>query len=272
MKKLTLLIFVMLLTGPVLAAEQKAGTAVPGDSIRRAVLGCAIARNDDGMVVVAGVLKNSHAEKAGLEKGDILKIVNDKPIMQRIDVLEAINGNSSGDTVTVTVDRYGKARKLSFKLQYVDIPKDLNVLRNILFQEKPVHLAVVIGDINNSAGPMPDLDEWKKGVKMKLAGDWENFYLTAYKAEKNFQLIDRDKIDRIVKEKELKESGLASDNPAGGSGLGQLLGATHIVVIGLSRFKGMDVISRRLIDVSTGKVLASVTREKAWGTEPGTKK
>ena len=60
---------------------------------------------DSGGVLLAGVMPGSPAEKAGLQKGDLLIRLGDNPIDTLSDLAEALRGHQPGDSVEVVVKR-----------------------------------------------------------------------------------------------------------------------------------------------------------------------
>ncbi len=67
--------------------------------------------------------------------------------------------------------------------------------------------------------------------------------------------MDRQSVEEILEELNIGLTGLISAQTR--NKLGELLGATHIVVIGYSHTPGKDLQPIRLIEIETGKVLVS---------------
>ncbi|MEW6468076.1 MAG: M20/M25/M40 family metallo-hydrolase [Bacteroidota bacterium] len=61
---------------------------------------------------IDGVTDGKPAAKAGLQKGDVIIMLGDKPVGSTMDYMKALSGYNKGDTVTVTVLRDGKEVKL----------------------------------------------------------------------------------------------------------------------------------------------------------------
>jgi serine protease Do len=61
--------------------------------------------NDDKGVVVVGVKANSKAEKAGIQKGDLIKEVNRQPVESTSDFKKMVHNNKTGDGVDLLVKR-----------------------------------------------------------------------------------------------------------------------------------------------------------------------
>jgi len=54
---------------------------------------------------VTGVEPGSKADKAGLQKGDVIKEVNRKPVKTAKDIRKQVDKSESGDTVRMLVKR-----------------------------------------------------------------------------------------------------------------------------------------------------------------------
>ena len=122
----------------------------------------------------------------------------------------------------------------------------------------PVHLAIVVGSAN-TVFTLPNAEQWKDGIKSQLRSTWERYYGTTMRDDDRFNLIARDKIDKVLNEQKFQNYGVT---PAPVE-IGQLIGATHLLVIDFARYstsdtnKVRDVESHSLIDVKSGRVLAS---------------
>jgi len=81
----------------------------------KAFLGVSSERAENGAKIVS-ISKESAAEKAGLQKGDIITKVDDKKIADNDDLYEAISKYNPGDNVQVTYLRDGKENTLSATL------------------------------------------------------------------------------------------------------------------------------------------------------------
>ncbi len=73
-------------------------------------------------VLVATVVKDAPAEKAGIKAGDVIIKIGDEEIENRADLREAICGKKAGDEVGVTLLRDGQQRTL--KVALAEMPKE----------------------------------------------------------------------------------------------------------------------------------------------------
>ncbi|MFP4090120.1 MAG: Do family serine endopeptidase [Cyclobacteriaceae bacterium] len=73
--------------------------------------------NTNQGVYVADVVKEGSAAKAGIEAGDVIVQVDDRPVTQTSNLLAYIGSKRPGDEVEVTVLRDGERRTFDMKLQ-----------------------------------------------------------------------------------------------------------------------------------------------------------
>ncbi|MEW6739158.1 MAG: tetratricopeptide repeat protein [Nitrospirota bacterium] len=90
---------------------------------------------------------------------------------------------------------------------------------------------------------------------------YENYYLSFFAPEKNFVLVERERIDKVLNELKLQYSGLVDIGLQ--QKLGKMIGASHLLIIDYSRVvkpnsEMLDIEIHKLIEVSSGKILASV--------------
>ncbi len=107
-----------------------------------------------------------------------------------------------------------------------------------------------------------DQQQWKSAIRSELLTMAESELFRTVGQYKNFKVVDRTTIDRVMAD--LKLSMAVSNDER--LNVGKTLGATHLVFCELMRTpnpnpwngrKIVDTITARLIDVPTGTVLAS---------------
>jgi serine protease DegQ len=59
-------------------------------------------------VLINGTLKGGPADKAGIQPGDVLKTVNNKPVNNITQLLKQISEVPPGDKIKITISRKGK--------------------------------------------------------------------------------------------------------------------------------------------------------------------
>ena len=84
-------------------------------SVQRAVIGVAMQQTDQG-VVVASVKEDSPAEKAGIQKGDIIKEINFSKISSASDLQVQVNKYRPGEKIVLTIEREGVAKEMILNL------------------------------------------------------------------------------------------------------------------------------------------------------------
>ena len=84
-------------------------------SVQRAVIGVAMQQTDQG-VVVASVKEDSPAEKAGVQKGDIIKEINFSAVTSPADLQVQVNKYRPGEKIVLTIVREGVAKEMILNL------------------------------------------------------------------------------------------------------------------------------------------------------------
>lgn len=96
-----------------------------------AFLGVYSAKTDNG-VVINNILDGSSAQKAGLQKGDVITKVDDKEINNPEDLRNAIQAYKPGDKVDISYLREGKKRSTKVELgKAPSIEKELQLQRQL---------------------------------------------------------------------------------------------------------------------------------------------
>lgn len=269
MKKMAVIATLIFLSGCAPTIQQVRETPrqigdppIPQGCIRRLFLGVSLMKLPDGQIQVDQLTKGKGAEKAGIRKGDIIKAIDGHYIKERIDLLDLMDKKELGDRVLVTIQRNGTKVDFDVEVGFGDVSPDGYVLQRILWEDKKVSLAILTGEFNNLTLNEPvQLEQWKKASRLVLLAKAENYYLNVFKLDKNFFLVDRQRVEEVLGELKFGISGVVSEELR--AQLGEILGATHLLVIEFTRFGKAgggqeDVYIRRLIEVETGRVLASI--------------
>lgn len=254
------------------AGWQKFVNDNPQAFVETVYAGVWVINNDKNEFEVASISKNSPAEKVDIQAGDILVSVDSIRFMDRLSLFNYIYEiKSPGDLVGAVLRRNGKILNKQVKLTSMQWRNDIYILMQEILKEKPISLAVIIGDISNVYLKDKDiLEQWKTGMKAVLYSDSENIYLRFFKHEHNFNIVDRAKTERLLHEEELQLSGITNTDSQ--IKVGNMLGATHLLVIDYSRFyesltKAQDVETYKLIEVRSGKTLVNVLLKIPISTE-----
>ena len=112
-----------------------------------AFLGVSSKKSEKGGATVLEVTKESPAEKAGLQKGDVITKVNDSAVSSPEDLFEIIHNYKPGDKVKILYTRDGKLQNTSATLEKSqEMPRDFNY------------------NYNFRMPPMPDMDGFGDGM------------------------------------------------------------------------------------------------------------
>ncbi len=216
-------------------------------------------------VVIESVSPNSAAERAGIRVGDVMVSIDNIPIKSPFQPKQIIQlTKEGGQNVSCSIKRDNNIflKQVTLDTNYVYF--DCWVLIKKLIEGKPIRLAVITGEITHTLSNQmgqESFSQWQKGIESGLIINTEALFVR-FNSYKNFELIDRQHINKVLNELKLQQSGLASD--ASSLKLGKMLGATHLLIISYTRFQqpGSKVIYqdahyRKLIDVESGKILSS---------------
>jgi membrane-associated protease RseP (regulator of RpoE activity) len=84
-------------------------------------LGVQIAQTADGPTV-GSVIADSPADKAGLQRGDVIKAIDGTSVSDVQAIRDAIEGKNAGDKVTVSITRNGNAQDVTVTLEAPPTP------------------------------------------------------------------------------------------------------------------------------------------------------
>ena len=87
-----------------------------GKKVSHAALGVNVTPAENGGALVANVVADGAAAKAGLEQGDVITTVNGKTINDADDLIGVIQSAKVGDQVTVVFTRNGAQKTVSATL------------------------------------------------------------------------------------------------------------------------------------------------------------
>ncbi len=230
--------------------------------------------SQNGNIVIIGFSaiskdeNKSPAKKARLKKGDILKEINGTIVSNPLDVHKALKNIFPGATITVKIERSGKEKTCRIKTVKNHRP-DVYVIIDILEKGKNVSLAIIVGNVSNAMDTSSfDINEWKSGISTLMVNKLESGFMVYQNRYNNLSLVDRNKIRAILDELNFQSTGYISENTR--TKIGKLTGATHIVVADFNRFSNppgfIDVVSRKLIDIKTGIILASISSQHFYNS------
>lgn len=97
-------------------AKDVAGKLQRGEKVSHPSLGVGVNRAEGGGALVASVTAGSAAEKAGLQRGDVVTRFGDKPINDSDDLVGAVQAGKVGDRVEVQFKRNGVEKSATVTL------------------------------------------------------------------------------------------------------------------------------------------------------------
>lgn len=235
----------------------------PYSFIKKGFSGIDVIVNKKNEIEIYEVYSGTPADNAKIEPGDIIVEINDIAIKNKGQLFDIYDSMYPNDTVALKINRKGQELVRNIKLSVYNYPNDFYVLMELIYKDNSVRLGVLPGDIQIMHPVEASLlAEWKKSVGIQLIGLAESTYINIFRKQKNFTIIDRHQTDKVLNEMQFQHSNLVSEEYR--KKIGKLLGATHIVTVNLTRSissgpRYEDVITRRLIEVESGKILAAFT-------------
>jgi putative serine protease PepD len=101
---------------PVDAAKSVAQTLIAGGTVRHAYMGVGIADAASGGARVSSVTPGTPADKAGLEKGDVITAYDGKQVSDADALTADVIASKAGETVTLTIHRQDTTKHVSMTL------------------------------------------------------------------------------------------------------------------------------------------------------------
>jgi hypothetical protein len=232
-------------------------SANPGSFIQIPFLGAGSEENSSKEVIITKVLQNSAADKADIRAKDVVLFVDDIEIQSRTQYRKIIYAKNPSDILSFKIRRNGNILEKKVTLGKIYIKFDEYAILQNIINNKPVRLVILVGEISTTYKADSG---WHKGIELQMISDTENTYSQLFRNESNCAVIDRAAVIKIQNEFEFQQSGYVSDEFR--LKLGKMFGATHLLIVSFSRFQSskygwQDIKYRKLIDVESGKILAS---------------
>ena len=241
--------------------EKKKMIQQPSCTYKRATIGFPTKLNEYNE---REIISGGSAQQEQLKVGDVILKIDDIPLNSLETMPNIMNKKTPGESVNLTIRRNGKIVEQKVQTRENFVYHDAKIIGELVVKGKPVRLALLIDEINYGLPqPLREIESWKKSVKSQILSNHEGGLLRVSQGFNNFSIIDREKIENTIKEMEFQQTGLVSDNRIK---LGNMLGATHLLLIDFSRMfpsppfsHYSDIETRRLIEIESGKTIASVT-------------
>jgi membrane-associated protease RseP (regulator of RpoE activity) len=266
MRRLSFLIVFLVLSGCALLRTQndlrQIGT--------KGMLGIAPLPEKDG-VRVHSLDPRSPAGKAGFQINDLIVSFEGSGIQSKEDRIKMWQQIylSPGQQMSFGIIRRGSPKSINVVLGSTPLYAELQVFdkinRLLVEDERPIAVATIVEKVINTL-PLDPAEthsarqQWSDSARTSLLNETENLLLTKYGQSINFKVVDRSVLEKVFEEQKFQISGAADSATA--RRLGQLTGATHLLLFDFSRLPEtntsyVDVRNMRLIDVETGAVVAS---------------
>jgi putative serine protease PepD len=101
-------------------ATDVAQQLIDGEEVDHAYMGVSVAPADTGGAAITEVVPDSPADQAGLQAGDVVVRIGDRPITDSNDLVSAVQGASVGDTLEVEFQRDGTPQTTTVTLAEAD--------------------------------------------------------------------------------------------------------------------------------------------------------
>jgi serine protease Do len=230
--------------------------------VSRGWVGISFAENEDGQVEVVDVEKDSPAELAKIEEGDILLSINGKNISGAPMIISEIRGRKPGQDVKFEIQRDGKTMDVKVKLgEYPEgeVRRELEMSFPRLFPTPPVPPEPSPAPaIPPKPEKTPGFDMYTRPRAPKAWPSWEKRqYIGVYLQELNKELLD---YFGVKEDKGLLVNRVTEDGPAEKAGI--KVGDVIIRVDG-KEVATVSGLSKLIQDKNKGdKVKVEVIRDK----------
>ncbi len=220
-------------------------------------IGVDVLDTKDGCII-NNVYPDSPAIKSGIRPGDVVMTVN-KITCSDKELTKILYWNR-GETVSFKVNRNGQLIFTDIMPQrvYITTPTTYKITELLYVLDRKIVLAVVVADVKNNVN-YQNRDSWESSIRQQVQSATESGLLKRFGQCEKFILIDRSRLDNILKEYSMSLTGLVSDEAR--IQIGKMTSATHLLITSVARFQNgqstEDVITSRLIEVETGRVLAT---------------
>jgi hypothetical protein len=217
--------------------------------------------NDQNQIV--WVRSDGPAMKAGLLIGDKIERVNDQQAPSCPELLETIL-DSPNKSLILQINRDASAKPVPLLLGEYKVKGSRNYVRELIklvFCNQKINLVLLVTNVENNytLPPGMDAEKWAMSKRIHIQNDWAQGLLEVFSKAPNFHLVEREAVADIFKELKFQISGAISPDTA--KRLGQMYGASHLLLVEFARFPDTDnnfkdLFSSRLIEVETGRVLS----------------
>jgi len=230
-------------------------SANPVSFVQIAYAGIMTEVNISKEVQITKVLPDSPADRADLRINDVILSIDDVGITSHKQMRKLLMIKNPSEIVLFKIRRNNNVSDRKVTLGKRHMIRDQYILMQ---SDKPIRLVILAGDISTAYNVNQG---WQKGIENQMITSAENMYVNLFSQEKDCMVIDRATVSKIQDEFKFQQGGYVSDEFR--VKLGKMFGATHILILSFSRFRSsaygwQDINYRKLIDVESGKILASI--------------
>lgn len=119
---------------PAWQIEAVAKDLADGHNLRRGLLGVGLDRRVSDRIVISGVASPSPAERAGLQRGDVIRAIDDQPVGTYLDLQRIMRARLAGQRVRLKVRRGGEDLEITVVLA---VPEDLGPIADGSREDEP---------------------------------------------------------------------------------------------------------------------------------------
>ena len=245
----------------------------PSAFVETIYAGVYIVTNANREMEIVFVRKDFPADKAGIRVGDIIVSADNVKVNDRFTLFKIFyEGKKPGDSVPVLLKRNGKLFNTTIQFSSVYLAKDEYILRQEVTKDKVLNLAIVVAELSNVYLQGKPLEQWKRGMKSFILDQLQSRSFEFLKYEKKASIISKKKIESVLKGPVFQQTGIISEESQ--IKVGNMLGATHFLIVTITRFeqspsKANDIEIRRLVDIYSGKTMASISLKRIVNLEKG---
>jgi PDZ domain/Curli production assembly/transport component CsgG len=219
----------------------------------------------DGTMKVTEIHQGATAT-GKLRVGDVILSIQGQVIQSHEDAFRLIYSIFPGEVISVRYLRERKQDEVSYQTGSFPVTSYIDKLTRLCISGETVNLGILVSSVENlTISEEPQIAIWKRSIATGLASQEESFLAANLGIFQSFSLVDRIRIQAILEEQQFSLSGMVADTVT----IGEILGATHILDLSLARYPNkvngfgyIDSITLRLIDIETGELIASVTKEQ----------
>lgn len=201
-----------------------------------------------------------------LRVGDVILSIQGQGIQSHEDAFRMIYSIFPGEIISVKYLREGKQGEVRYQTGAFRVTSYTDKLTRLCISGETVNLGILVSSIENlTTGEESQSSVWKKSIARGLVSQEESYLVADLGIFKNFSVVDRFRVEAILEEQQFSLSGMVTDSVK----IGEILGATHILDLSLARYPNdvngfgyIDSITLRLLNIETGELIASVTREQ----------